>query len=250
MSTRNIKLLLEYDGTRYRGWKAGKKDESSTISGKLGEVLRRMTEEDIHLFCGEKTETGVHARYQIAQFQTNSTLSLEEIKEYLNHYLPLDIAILNVEEAMERFHAELNPHQVTYEYHLLIGDVPDVFQRKYVDFRTDAPNVERMKEGAGLLIGKHDFKTFSAGKSKKSTIRDISQIKIEQKENRICIRITGNGFLKEMPQKMIAALLDVGYEVYDKEQLLYILEGKQKISGTCANKALFLTDVTYDGLVR
>lgn len=246
LTMQNIRLLLEYDGSRYRGWKAGKKEETSTICGKLTEVLRRMTDEDVVLTCGANTESGVHAKGQVAQFKTNSTLSVEEMKTYLNQYLPLDIAILQVEKAQERFHAELNSHWITYEYEMQIGEVEDVFQRKYVDFRTKEPNVEAMEQMAEKLLGVHDFQNFSAGRTKKTTVRELSSIKIQKQGERLKIRMIGNGFLKQMPQKIISLLLDVGYGTggwTDGEELF---EGKKQISVKCVEKALFLTNVDYD----
>ena len=129
---RNIKLTIEYDGSRYQGWtRLGKDESGNTISNKITEVLKKMTEEDdLELFCGCRTEVGVHAYAQIANFRTSCSISTQNIKHYLNRYLPMDIAIIEVEEVPERFHAQLNATSKTYVYRMTIDDVPSVFDRK------------------------------------------------------------------------------------------------------------------------
>lgn len=280
MGIRNIRLTIEYDGTRYYGWQFPKKENSATISGKISGVLRRMTEEDVTLFCGEKTDTGVHAFQQTVNFRTSSRMKETEIRQYLNQYLPPDIAVREVTEVSERFHAELNPHMTTYQYCMLIGDTEDVFRYKYVDFRTEMPDIEKMRRAAEQMKGRHDFKVFSAGKTKKSTMREVADLQIlnmsledqplncqssdktiwrtglgedeffqtvgcniEYKE--IYIMIRANGFLKQMPQKIIGTLLDIGYGKREYSCIESIFEGKEPASSDCADHALFLQEVKY-----
>lgn len=243
MTVRNIRLIIEYDGTRYRGWQSGKRDGGHTVSGRIGEVLNRMTDEEITLFCGEKTETGVHALRQIANFKTMTPMSVEEIRQYLNRYLPLDIAVKDVEEVSERYHAELNPHQISYRYRMLVGEVEDVFQRRYVDFRRETPNIQMMKDAAEQLIGIHDFRGFSAGKTKKSTTKNLVALDILEKKTEtgeLNILLKANGFLKQMPQKIVATLLDIGYGKRDEGCIERIFEGSEPASANCVNSAFFV----------
>lgn len=272
MGIRNIKLTIEYDGTRYPGWQSPKKNNNAAISGKIGEVLRRMTGEEVALFCGEKTGPGVHALQQIVNFKTSCRIPEEEIRQYLNQYLPLDIAVCDVAEVSERFHAELNPHKITYRYGMLIGDTEDVFRRRYVDYRTDVPNIEQMEKAAGQLKGYHDFKAFSAGKTKKSTEREIADLQIfsssldvQYPDGHVCnadrffqpeglgpeyktvyIMIKANDFLKQMPQKIIGTLLDIGYGKRKAASIEHIFGGSEPASADCINHALFLEEVTYE----
>lgn len=180
-----------------------------------------------------KTEPGVHAIRQIVNFKTASKMSEAEIRQYMNQYLPLDIVIRDVKTVSERFHAELNPHIITYGYRLLVGDTEDVFQRKYVDFRTEMPDIEQMQIAAEQFKGKHDFRVFSTGKTKKSTMRELTDLQILSTDlgtscldecrffrtdgsymnyKEVLILIKANGFLKQMPQKIIGILLDIGYK--------------------------------------
>ena len=121
MMKRNIRLKIEYDGTRYQGWqKLGKNANASTIQGKLESVLSKMTGESIQIIGSGRTDAGVHACGQIANFHTDCSFSCREIKEYLTKYLPSDIGIVTADEVSERFHSRLNAKQKTYQYRIAI----------------------------------------------------------------------------------------------------------------------------------
>ena len=155
---RNIKLTLEYDGSRYQGWsRLGKGESTNTISNKIIEVIEKMTNEDVELYCGSRTETGVHAYAQVVNFKTTTDLQLYEIKQYMNRYLPMDIAVTEIEEKPERFHASLNAASKIYSYRVAIGEVPNVFERKYTYYCFKKPNIEVMKQAALLLAGRLAF---------------------------------------------------------------------------------------------
>ena len=144
---RNIKLTIEYDGSRYQGWvRLGKNESTNTISNKILEVIRKMTGEDVELFCGARTEVGVHAYAQTASFKTNTDMKDYEIQHYLNRYLPMDIAIISVEDMPERFHAQLNAKSKIFIYRATISDVPSVFDFKYTFHCFRRPDMDAMKE--------------------------------------------------------------------------------------------------------
>lgn len=173
---RNIRLTIEYDGSRYQGWsRLGKEESNNTVSNKIIEVLRKMTDEYIiELNCGCRTEVGVHAYAQVANFKTGSDMDILDIKHYLNRYLPMDIAITNVEDVPDRFHAQLNATSKTYVYRMTIDDVPSVFDRKYTYHCFKIPDKKLMQQAALLFIGKHDFKNFSTVKKNKTTVKEIN----------------------------------------------------------------------------
>ena len=160
---RNIKITIEYDGSRYQGWtRLGKDESNNTISAKIIDVLGKMTgEKNIELNCGCRTEVGVHAYAQVANFKTSSNLSTKDIQHYLNRYLPMDIAITEVEEVPDRFHAQLNAVSKTYVYRMTIMDVPSVFERKHTYHCFKTPDKKAMQQAALLFIGEHDFRNFS-----------------------------------------------------------------------------------------
>lgn len=243
---RNIKLILEYDGSRYQGWqRLGDEASDNTISGKLSEVIEKMTGQKPELFCGSRTESGVHAYAQTVSFHTSSDLSRREMKHYLNRYLPMDIAVTDIEDMPERFHASLNAASRTYLYRISVADVPDVFERKYVYHSFRRPDTGLMKEAAALLKGKHDFQVFSSSKKKKAAQKEITDIDIYEDSSEIQITITANDFLHNMARIIVATLLDIGLKNRPAQDIPAIFAGKAAPSEPIDAKGLFLQEITY-----
>lgn len=245
---RNIKLTIEYDGSRYQGWQRLGKDESNnTIANKIVEVIKKMTNEDVELFCGARTEVGVHAYGQVANFKTTTDMTPLEIQHHLNRYLPMDIAVTDIEEKPERFHASLNAVSKIYLYRISISDVPSVFERKYVYHSFRKPDVELMKQAAILLIGKHDFKNFSTVKKNKSTTKELYDIDIYDDSEEIQITLHGNDFLHNMARMIVGTLLDIGVGNRKKEEIEQIFDSNSDVSASAPadSKALFLQEVLY-----
>ncbi len=245
---RNIKLTLEYDGSRYSGWqRLGKGESENTIENKLLEVLSRLPGGATELNCGSRTEVGVHAYGQIVNFKTKSELKLYEIKNYLNRYLPMDIAVLQAEEMPERFHATLNAKSKTYLYRIAIGDAPSVFDRKYTYYSFRKPDIEKMREAARLLIGKYDCKDFSTVKKSKSTVKEIYTITIEEKGQELHITMTANDFLHNMARMLAATLLDIGLGQRAPKDITAILDPEQDVVASLPASAqgLFLQKIEY-----
>lgn len=243
---RNIKLTLEYDGSRYQGWsRLGKGESTNTISNKLLEVIKKMTDEDVELYCGSRTETGVHAYAQTVNFKTTTDRTLLEIKQYLNRYLPMDIAVTELEEKPERFHASLNASSRIYTYRIAMGDVPNVFERKYTYYCFKKPDIERMRQASLLLVGRHDFKNFSTVKRSKSTEKEIYNIDIYADEEEMQITIEANDFLHNMARMLISTLLDIGLDKRKKEEIDSIFSGKAPASAPCDPKGLYLQEIVY-----
>lgn len=243
---RNIKLTLEYDGSRYNGWqRLGKDDNSGTIEAKLFEVIKKMSGEDANLHCASRTETGVHAHEQVVNFKTASPMKLYEIKNYFNRYLPMDIAVIDIEEMPEKFHASLNVKSITYLYRISIGDVPSVFERKYMYYCFKKPDVHKMVIASKTLLGRHDFEHFSTVKKAKSTEREIKSIEIYGDEHEIQITITANSFLHNMARMMIGTLLDVGLSNRPLSDMEKILEGTAASSAPAKPHGLFMEKAAY-----
>ena len=255
---RNIKLTLEYDGSRYNGWtQPPKKGNKNTISGKMIDVLSRMeslppnTDNPV-LFCGEKTAPGVHALKQIANFKTNIAMPVSEIQTYLNHYLPQDIAILSACETDDRFHAELTSHTRIYEYRIRISPSPDLFRRKYCHYFSVPLDIDAMRQAAEFLEGTHDFACFSSGKTKKSTIRELEAIDFQISNiptdepipgEEIRILLKADGFLQKMPLALIGTLLDIGLGKRNADCIARIFTGQESPSFSGDPYALFLQKV-------
>lgn len=244
---RNIKLTMAYDGTRYNGWqKQG--NTKNTIQGKLEEVLSRMTGESIELKGSGRTDAGVHARGQTANFHTVSDIKTEQIREYMGNYLPKDIAVYSVEEVPQRFHARLLAKEKIYSYTIWNSSIPNVFERKYVYQLREPLNIEEMKKGAGYLLGEHDFKGFcSLKKYKKSTIRTIYDITIQKEGSRIVIGYRGNGFLYNMVRIMTGTLIETGLGRKPPGEIGSVLESldRNKAGFTAPPQGLCLEQVIY-----
>ncbi len=244
---RNIRLTIEYDGSRYQGWiRPGSDLLGNTVSAKLTDVLKRITKEpqiELHYAC--RTEAGVHAYAQVANFKTASEMDAEELKHALNRYLPMDIAIIDVKEMPERFHAQLNAVSKTYLYRMDITDVPSVFERRHAYPCFRAPDKAAMQQAAAYLAGKHDFVSFSDGKKSKSTVKEIYSIDIYGNEEEMQIQIRADDFLHNMARLMIGTLLDVGLGLRPKEDVADILNGTKPPSPACDPKGLYLQEITY-----
>ena len=246
---RNIRLTIEYDGSRYQGWqRLGGDSNANTIQGKLESVLSKMTGEDVNINGSGRTDAGVHAYGQVANFHTDCMMSVNEIKDYLTKYLPSDIGIVEVSEASERFHSRLNAKEKTYLYRIAIPGVQNVFERKYLWYFPETLDIKKMEEAASLLIGTHDFKGFSSiKKTKKSTVRSIYNIEIKKTKKEIQISYTGNGFLHKMVRILTGTLVEVGCGKIKPEDITKALKSTKRSDAgiTAPPQGLFLVSVEY-----
>ena len=243
---RNIRLDLCYDGTRYNGWQR-QTSHDNTIQGKLETALSRILGEPIEISASGRTDTGVHARGQVANFHTDAAMSCAELLAELRKYLPEDIGIYSCREVSPRFHARLNALEKTYQYRLWNSDRPCVFDRRFVAVMEVALDVERMQEAAQLLLGTHDFSAFCANKKmKKSTVRTIKSFTVERVGEEIRFTVTGNGFLHNMVRILVGTLVEVGRGVREPESLPELFGGKREQAGFLApGKGLCLMEVRY-----
>lgn len=254
---RNFKMILQYEGTRYQGWQ---KQESTdnTIQGKLEALLSKMTGEKIEVHGSGRTDAGVHALGQVANFHADTDMDPEEILAYMNFYLPEDIGVIDLEEVPERFHSRLNAKGKTYCYRVAESALPHVFDRRYVHEEKEALDIEAMRKAAEYFIGTHDFKAFTSNKrSKKSTVRRIDSIRIERvvspsltmtgREDEIRFIYSGNGFLYHMVRILTGTLLEVGRHKRKPEDIADILaSGNRENAGELVPaKGLTLVEVRY-----
>lgn len=224
----NYKIVIQYDGTRYLGWQSQKNTER-TVQGKIQAVLSAMEGCEVELIGSGRTDAGVHARGQVANFHFKEERSCEEVLAYLNRYLPEDIAVISVEKVDERFHSRYQAVAKTYLYRIHTGEIPNVFERKYVYDYEIPLDVEQMRQAAELLLGTHDFKAFCGNKKgRKSTVRTIYEIRLEELEQEIRIFYTGNGFLQNMVRILTGTLIEIGDGRRAPEDICQILEGKNR----------------------
>lgn len=244
---KNYKLKISYDGSRYFGWEH--QPDRETIQGKIETVLTRMVDKDmVDVIGAGRTDAGVHARAMIANVHLDTQMSPEEIRDYANRYLPDDIAILEVREAADRFHARYKAVGKTYQYTCFDGPVKPVFDRKYYTPLDQELDVEAMQEAAHFLEGKHDYKSFCGNsRMKKSTVRIVDTITVRRRKGYVYLTFHGTGFLQNMVRIMSGTLIEVGLGRKRPEEVGEILEAcDRKVAGpTAPAKGLCLLKVDY-----
>lgn len=243
---KNYKITIQYDGTRYNGWQR-QGNTKNTIQEKFENVLEIMCKKKTEIFSSGRTDAGVHALCQVANFKCDVNMTCKEIMDYLNEYLPEDIRVTSAEEADERFHSRLNAVSKTYEYSIATVK-PDVFIRKYVYAVAEKPDVKKMISAAEKLKGTHDFRGFSSlGKTKKSTVRTINSIDITENDGIIRITVNGNGFLYNMMRIISGTLYEIGIGKLPENTIRTVFESgiREKSGVTFPSKGLKLVCVNY-----
>ena len=244
---KNYKITVSYDGTRYKGWQI-QTSTDATIQGKLSMVLENLSGHPVDVIGSGRTDAGVHALGQVANFHLEDHFTIEEISAYLNRYLPGDIAVTDIGETDARFHSRYNAVSKTYSYRIRTSPVADVFERRFVYHYGKTLDVGRMKAAAELLKGTHDFASFCGNKKmKKSTVRTIMDITFAEQDGEIEIRYTGDGFLQNMIRILTGTLIEVGRGERDIESMTAILAAKNREAAgyTAPPQGLRLEKVEY-----
>ena len=244
---RNIKLTIEYDGKDFNGWQ--KQPNKLNIQGEIERAIEEITEEEnVELIASGRTDAGVHAISQIANFKTESNIPVEKIPIALNTKLKKSIRIKKAEEVDERFHSRYNCKQKTYRYIINNGKCASALNRNFEYFIPEKLDVDKMKKAIKYFEGEHDFKGFKAsGTSSKSSVREIYKTKIEKEEDKIIIELTGNGFLYNMVRIIVGTLVDVGLGKIDPDDIPEIINSKDrtKAGKTLPPYGLYLVKVEY-----
>jgi len=246
----NIKLTIEYEGTKYYGWQRQK--SLLSIQGILEEKISQITQEKITLNGSGRTDAGVHALGQVANFKTNSSIPLIELTFVLNRMLPLDIRIKKAERVDNNFHARYSAVSKIYHYYVLNSNQNNnyisIFLRNYVYCIYENIDLGEMKKASNYLQGEHDFTSFACSGSRiRNWKRKIKNISIIKKGNIFCFHLEADAFLYKMVRTIVGTLLEVGKGKIDYLEMKKILEAKnRKIAGrTVPAKGLFLMKVKY-----
>lgn len=254
----NYRIRVCYDGTRYHGWQKQGNSEN-TIQGRLENVLSRAAGRPVEVIGAGRTDAGVHALGQTANFHLDTDLSPEELQTYLNTYLPEDIGVSDIETVPERFHSRYSAHSKIYRYVISKDKAANIFERKTMwayyetDLAAGAPfktlNLPAMRAAASCLIGKHDFRCFCGNKHfKKSTTRTICRIDIEESASALAFTYEGDGFLPYMVRIMTGTLLEIGNGSRSPESVRVILESglREEAGMMVPARGLTLVRVNYD----
>lgn len=245
----NYKLTIGYDGARYQGWQKNK-NAKDTIQTKLENVISEVIGEKIQITGSGRTDKGVHAQAQVANFKTKQRQKSTELKAALNALLPDDIVIQAVNKVDDDFHSRFSSLSKTYRYTIWKAEAErrPLFERKFVYPIEYVLDIDSMLIAAQHLLGEHDFKGFSNDKTKKSTIRTINSIDIIEDDDFIEIEINGNGFLYNMVRVIVGTLIEIGTgERHDSSiETIFATKDRLKAGYTVPAKGLCLVEVIYE----
>ena len=247
---KRILLTIAYDGTRYSGWQKQKDASVITVEGELERALR-MLFQDATLTCigASRTDAGVHALGQRAVVDVETTIPTEKIPLAIRSFLPEDISVVLAEDVPRDFHPRFDCVKKTYEYRICNGKIKNPKERLYSMYVRPALNLERMNEGAGYVIGKHDFSAFCASGSQViSMTRTVFDCRVERSGEIICIFVTGDGFLYNMVRIIAGTLISVGMGKWEPKEVGRIIENKNRqLAGQTAEpQGLTLLEIYYD----
>ena len=243
---RNIKLIIEYDGKGFNGWQ--KQPNKLNIQGEIEKAISEITNEKIELIASGRTDAGVHSLGQTANFKTNSNISIDKIPIAINSKLKKSILIKSAEEVDEQFHSRYSVKSKKYRYTINNSKYGSAIYRDIEYHFPQKLDVTEMKKAVKYFEGEHDFKAFKAsGTSSKSSIRTIYKAEIITNGDRIYIELTGNGFLYNMVRIISGTLIDVGIGKIKPEEILKIIESKdRRLAGkTLPARGLCLVEVNY-----
>ncbi len=249
--SRNIKLTIEYEGTNYHGWQIQAKGHK-TIQGQIENALKKIFKKDIRLYGSGRTDSGVHAFGQVANFKVNTSLSLNDIQKAINANTPDDISIIDIEEVPMDFHSQYSAKSKIYRYIILNRQAPSVRDRNFCLHYPYKLNLALMRREAAVLVGRKDFRSFQASDPRssyrdKNTIRTVKNISIHKRGDYIFVDIEADGFLYKMVRNIVGTLLEIGRGKLPKGSMEMILLKKDRSAAgdTAKAKGLVLLKVLY-----
>lgn len=261
---RNIKLTIEYDGTDFNGWQIQSAKERSvktrrnsnklrTVQGTIEQACQKVFKERIRLIGSGRTDSGVHALGQVANFKTNSRLTPKEIVRAINASLPDDVSIVDAQDVPDNFHAQYSVKSKIYRYTILNRPAPPAINRDFYYFFPYKLNTRAMRQELKTLVGRKNFKSFQASDAKrpqkkaKDTVRHIKQAILKVKSDFITIDIEADGFLYKMVRNIVGTLIEIGKGKIPKGSISKILAKKNRLfaAQTAKAKGLCLLKVKY-----
>ena len=244
---RNLKIIIEYEGTNYKGWQ--RQANGITIQEVIEGVISGITGENIKVYGSGRTDSGVHATGQVANFKSETVLSTVQLIKAMNSSLPEDIVVTDCEEVPDDFHSQYSAKKKTYIYRILNRPYPSALLRNTTWFRRNELDIQAMQNAVEKLVGEHDFRLFAhANITVKTTMRKIYNAKLVRKNDLIIFEIEANGFLKRMVRMITGALYLIGTGIMTIDQFCGMLNGRKSkdiniISAPA--RGLFLKKVDY-----
>jgi tRNA pseudouridine38-40 synthase len=221
---KRIMLVIAYDGTNYCGWQL--QPEKLTVEAVLNKALTQLLGEEITVIGASRTDSGVHARGNVAVFDTNSRIPADKICPAVNQRLPEDVRVQSSVEVSPQFHPRRVNCSKTYEYRILNRRMAIPTERLYTTFIYYNLDSSAMETAANYLVGEHDFKSFCSVRTQATeTVRTIYELTVKKEEDVITISVTGSGFLYNMVRIIAGTLIEVGRGAYPPEKISQMLEG-------------------------
>jgi len=245
---RNLCMLIEYDGSKYHGWQ--RQPDCITIQETIETGLEKMLCHPITLKASGRTDAGVHALGQVANFKTESEISVDDMCRGINSLIPDDIIIHAICETDYKFHSQFSAKKKTYEY--FISTLPSVISHGYTWQITSLLDLAAIEKALQYLVAILDFSSFCSGVPlDKNCIRNISEAQLFKQGCLICLRFTANGFLKYQVRSMVGTLIDVGKKKITPLEFLGIIEAKNRSCAgiTAPARGLFLKGVEYTAIL-
>lgn len=244
MAVRNVKLIIEYDGTNYCGWQTQK--NGPTIQRTLEKAIEAAAGSPVTLYGSGRTDSGVHALGQAANFHTESELSCEKLRDAINANLPRDIVVLHAEEAAGDFHARYSAKSKVYRYVILNRFMRTALERNRCLFVKFPLDIERMRAAATLFTGQRDFAAFCSEPPEK-TVRTVARLDIIERDDFIEVEIEADGFLYNMVRRIVGTLMEAGRGKIGLKEIHALLESGRKFAGgaTVPALGLHLVEVKY-----
>jgi tRNA pseudouridine38-40 synthase len=243
---KNIKLILEYDGTHYSGWQV--QNNAKTVQGTLENTLLQLTKEKIKLIGASRTDSGVHAYGQVANFNTTSSIPGIKFSFALNQLLPMDIVVKSSTEESSTFHSRFSAKGKTYTYLIFNRNVPSALYKNRAFHVPAELSFSDMQVASKYFLGTHDFKAFRTSKcSASNTIKTIQSIGLKKEENFIHMSITGDGFLYNMVRIIAGTIIFVGMKKIVPDAIPAIIDSRdrKKAGKTAPACGLYLNKVYY-----
>jgi len=243
---KNVMLVIEYDGTHFFGFQ--KQKSGRTVQEELEGVLEKILRKKVTVYPSGRTDSGVHARGQVVHFKTDTKIPLPKLVKAVNTYLPVDIAAKKIKEMPESFHARFSAKRKIYSYRVLVSETPRPLERFYVTHYPFRLDVERIRRGAAILVGKHDFRSFQAGgKEERSSVRTLYRLDVKWRKPVMTFVFEGDGFLYNMVRNIVGTLLWVGWGRLAPGDLRRILAAKDRRTAgpTAPPQGLVLEKVIY-----
>jgi tRNA pseudouridine38-40 synthase len=250
----NIKLVIEYDGTNYAGWQQQKKEK--TVQETLKIAIEKAVNEKITLRGAGRTDAGVHALGQVANFKTRSTIPTSKLIQAINFYLPKDIVVKSIKKVSEKFHSQYSAKSKIYRYTILNNNIGSAINRNSCYHYNGDLNIEKMQKASKILIGRHDFSTFKSKPDnacptksfrRVSNIRTIKRLEIKKKGKYLLFTIEADGFLYKMVRSIVGTLLGVGREKITIKEFKRVLKSRSRslAGATVPARGLCLLRVKY-----